>query len=366
METLEEPMKLFRRITLILAVALFAAACAAPKSVSPTPNPTSVPTDAGATGEASGPFAFSATTLAGDPVDETLFTDNSLTMVNVWATFCGYCIREMPDIEQLSKDYADRGFSVVGIVGDVAASGVLSDREKATVDSLIDQTGTTYTQLLPGNDVYHMFFQRLRAYPTTFFVDSTGSIVSGPHEGARDYNGWKALIEELLPEQDASAAPAMAEEGAADPATLFEDFQTTDLSGNPVDSNTLYDADMTLLVVWNPEEPEDAKSAFALVDEYIKKKGSGYATMPIYGMPTKVTDPEDPDFRALADSAGFAQLMPTEATSSYFQNDLTEFYMIAPWGTVLDGPMAADSNVNTVKLLVSETFEALYLSGCCG
>ena len=30
-----------------------------------------------------------------------------IVLINIWATWCGPCVAEMPEIEQLSKDYAD-------------------------------------------------------------------------------------------------------------------------------------------------------------------------------------------------------------------------------------------------------------------
>ncbi len=63
--------------------------------------------------------SFSATDLDGNAVDESIFSSSKLTMVNIWATFCGPCIGEMPDLGLLNEEYASEGFQVVGIVADV-------------------------------------------------------------------------------------------------------------------------------------------------------------------------------------------------------------------------------------------------------
>ena len=42
--------------------------------------------------------AFSTTDLEGNAVDQSMLADYDLTMVNVWATYCGPCISEMPDL----------------------------------------------------------------------------------------------------------------------------------------------------------------------------------------------------------------------------------------------------------------------------
>ena len=41
---------------------------------------------------------FTATDLAGNEVTQSVFEGHPVTMVNVWATFCGPCLREMPDL----------------------------------------------------------------------------------------------------------------------------------------------------------------------------------------------------------------------------------------------------------------------------
>ena len=37
------------------------------------------------------------------------------TMVDFWASWCPYCIKELPDLKQLLADYKDKGFNIVGV-----------------------------------------------------------------------------------------------------------------------------------------------------------------------------------------------------------------------------------------------------------
>jgi thiol-disulfide isomerase/thioredoxin len=41
-----------------------------------------------------------------------------VTMVNVWATWCGPCMEEMPDILEVRRKYMDRGMKVILVSGD--------------------------------------------------------------------------------------------------------------------------------------------------------------------------------------------------------------------------------------------------------
>ena len=51
---------------------------------------------ASASAASAAPAAFTTQDLAGSAVDQSIFTGHRLTMVNVWATYCGYCLKEMP------------------------------------------------------------------------------------------------------------------------------------------------------------------------------------------------------------------------------------------------------------------------------
>lgn len=52
---------------------------------------------------------FDCKDLKGNRVTEEIFKDYSLTMINVWGTFCSPCVGEMPDIEKLYQYYQDKG-----------------------------------------------------------------------------------------------------------------------------------------------------------------------------------------------------------------------------------------------------------------
>lgn len=55
---------------------------------------------------------FTTTDLEGNSIDQTIFADYPLTMVNVWATFCTPCLNEMPDLGELAAEYESRGFNL--------------------------------------------------------------------------------------------------------------------------------------------------------------------------------------------------------------------------------------------------------------
>ncbi|MCI6809084.1 MAG: redoxin domain-containing protein, partial [Spirochaetia bacterium] len=46
---------------------------------------------------------FSAKDINNKNITSEIFEDAELTMINIWGTFCGPCIKEMPDLAQLNK-----------------------------------------------------------------------------------------------------------------------------------------------------------------------------------------------------------------------------------------------------------------------
>lgn len=143
--------------------------------------------------------AFSTTDLAGNAVDQKALAGHKLTMVNVWATFCGPCLNEMPDLGELAEEYADKGVQIIGLVTDVLDyDGSISQSQLETAQELVTATGADYLHILPSSDMY--FLSEVTAVPTTFFVNEYGEQVGTTHIGARAKADWASIIDETLAE----------------------------------------------------------------------------------------------------------------------------------------------------------------------
>lgn len=141
--------------------------------------------------------------INGKKVTSDIFADKKVTMVSVWATWCGVCVSEMPDIEKLSQYYS-KG-DEVGVVGLVTqadrASGVmltgLTKKEKAKALKIIKDSGATYTQLTVSSDMSSALSD-IQSFPTTYFLNSKGEVIGSPVIGRNDIGEWKAIIQEKL------------------------------------------------------------------------------------------------------------------------------------------------------------------------
>lgn len=117
-----------------------------------------------------------------------------VVLLNLWATWCPPCIREMPDLNTLQAQYRDRDFIVVPV-----ASGRQGREEPS---EFFRKYGlkelTTYYD--PHSQFLRLF--ELETLPISFLIDRNG-IMRGGVIGLLDWSSdeAKALIEVLLDER---------------------------------------------------------------------------------------------------------------------------------------------------------------------
>lgn len=95
-----------------------------------------------------------------------------VVLVDYWATWCGPCIAELPNVLEQYKLYHDKGFEVVGISLD-------SDREKLT--KFVEDRAIPWTQLFEdGAGWEHSManYYGVMSIPTVILVDQKGTVVS--------------------------------------------------------------------------------------------------------------------------------------------------------------------------------------------
>ena len=73
-------------------------------------------------------------------------------LINLWASWCAPCIREMPELQAFSRQQGDNGIQVVGIaLDDPAAVRAFLGRVRVTYPVLIDTPGTSDAGVRLGN-----------------------------------------------------------------------------------------------------------------------------------------------------------------------------------------------------------------------
>ena len=135
---------------------------------------------------------FTTQTLDGEEVTQDIFAEADLTMVNIWGTFCGPCINEMPGLGEISREYEDKGFQIIGMLCDVTAPG------DETALEIVNETQADYMHVVASDDLMSGILQYVTSVPTTIFVDKEGNMVGEAQMGSRDKDSWELLINNLL------------------------------------------------------------------------------------------------------------------------------------------------------------------------
>lgn len=134
--------------------------------------------------------------LDGNAVDTSLFSQNKMTVVNVWNTGCTPCIREVPILDKLNTELASENISIKGLIYEYSPG--LSDKGRNDVEEILADAGATYQHLLASEEMLNSpTLKQLTAFPTTYFVDPQGEIFAST-VGANDYEGWKDIISQAL------------------------------------------------------------------------------------------------------------------------------------------------------------------------
>lgn len=117
-----------------------------------------------------------------------------LTVIDFWATWCKPCMKAIPELNILYKEFKEKGVSFISINGDgprsIAKVGPVSKSLQIEYPVLLDIDSTVKTQL------------NLSAFPTLVLVNQNGKIV-WIHEGfvAGDEKEIKAQIEKFSNEE---------------------------------------------------------------------------------------------------------------------------------------------------------------------
>ncbi len=124
---------------------------------------------------------FTEVDTDGNEISSDIFSDYDVTIVNFWNNYCGTCIAEMPELEEMYQDFKEQNINLIGVGADSGES----EEQLATAQEILKEKGVTYRNISPNteNDFYKDFIAELFTYPSTYIVDSEGNIVGAPIAG---------------------------------------------------------------------------------------------------------------------------------------------------------------------------------------
>jgi thiol-disulfide isomerase/thioredoxin len=110
-----------------------------------------------------------------------------VVLLNFWATWCGPCRAEIPDLIALQQKYRDQ-LQIIGLTVD--------DDDAAMIKEVVAETRINYPVAMTSPEV-RMQYGGIAALPTSFVLDAQGRVVQ-KHEGLRDPALYETEIRALL------------------------------------------------------------------------------------------------------------------------------------------------------------------------
>lgn len=110
-----------------------------------------------------------------------------VVFLNFWATWCGPCRAEVPDLVELQNEFKDR-LQIIGLDVD--------DDDAAEVEKYAKETGINYPVAM-ATDAIREAYGGIPALPTSFVLDTEGRVVQ-KHTGLLDPSLYDTEIRALL------------------------------------------------------------------------------------------------------------------------------------------------------------------------
>ena len=132
-------------------------------------------------------FGFAALTSLPDGGKTTPILGGRPTVVNFWFSTCEPCRREMPELSAAAERWS----------GKVEFIGINPNDTEESANSFLETNGVTYPNYLDRSGE-QLLLSKVGTMPTTFFLDSTGTIVT-MHAGELTAQDIEDNIAGILP-----------------------------------------------------------------------------------------------------------------------------------------------------------------------
>lgn len=113
---------------------------------------------------------FQEKDVAGQPLSISKYK-GKIVLVDFWATWCGPCVGELPNVLAAYQKYHDKGFEIVGIS---------LDKNKDELEKFVKEKGMTWQQYFDGQGWDSKLGKKygITAIPATFLLDGEGKIIA--------------------------------------------------------------------------------------------------------------------------------------------------------------------------------------------
>ena len=147
-------------------------------------------------------FAFSACNKVGTTLPELNYVSvdgrtisqeqlkDKVLVINIWATWCGSCLKEIPALNRLKDKYANQNVLFLAF----------SDEPASQIKRVIDNYPFNYVQIANASSfIMKVKTRMVKTYPQNIVVNTKGEIVYERTEGDSDiYSELDNEIDQLL------------------------------------------------------------------------------------------------------------------------------------------------------------------------
>jgi peroxiredoxin len=109
-----------------------------------------------------------------------------IVLINFWATSCGICLAEMPDLIQTYQQYRKRGFEVIAVA--------MHYDQPGDIRAYVRKQGLPFPVVFDRDGKLAREFEQASVTPTTFLIDGSGRRVSKTL-GIIDFGKLRAFLE---------------------------------------------------------------------------------------------------------------------------------------------------------------------------
>jgi len=135
---------------------------------------------------------IATTDIEGNSIDESIFNGHKITVLNLWATWCGPCVEEMPEFEEISKTYKPE---------EVQFLGLIIDSDDDDVKDLLEQLSITYPQIKADEQLTEQIVKYFDYVPVTLFVDENGKVLDNFVPGGTTKEALEKMLTGMLNEK---------------------------------------------------------------------------------------------------------------------------------------------------------------------
>lgn len=134
---------------------------------------------------------------SGERVTDEFFKGAPITLLNYWATWCGPCVGELPDLAKLSE-LSEGKVQVLGVMLDsMDEKGMRHEPAIKDMETLAADAKITYPIVMPDAFLMEVAGMIVEYIPTTLIIDSEGNVLDMV-VSANDAEAWLDIVDKAI------------------------------------------------------------------------------------------------------------------------------------------------------------------------